>query len=153
MVKIIIYIFIFLILIEITLRDRREKIILNKSNISLFFIGIILGIIENNFLERILGAAVYALPFILIYGYGSDFLGKECLGVGDVKLTISLGCLLKFENLYNVLLFLNICFIVPTIYFITKYLLTKKVDKEIAFGPFLILAYIVVFIWQRYEKY
>ncbi|MCQ8211925.1 prepilin peptidase [Cetobacterium somerae] len=147
MVKALIYIFISIIFIDIIIRDRRDKIILNKSNISLLFLGLILSVIEKDFVERILGAAVYVLPFILIYSYGSDFLEKDCMGVGDIKLVISLGFLLKFESFYKVLLFVNISFIIPLFFLVVKYLFFKKVDKEIAFGPFLILAYILLLFW------
>ena len=152
MVKTLIYIFIFGIFVEIIKRDMREKIILNKSNLALLFCGIILGIMEKNLTERVLGAAVYTIPFILIYGYGSDYLEKECLGMGDIKLITSLGMLLKFKNLFKVLLFINISFVTPLIFLLGKYLLTKKIDKEIAFGPFLILAYILILILERYDN-
>ena len=152
MVKTLIYIFIFIIFIEIIKRDVEERIILNKSNLALLFCGVILGIIEKNLAERVLGAAIYTMPFILIYGYGSDYLEKECLGVGDIKLITSLGALLKFENFFKVLLFINISFIIPLIFLLGKYLLTKKIDKEIAFGPFLVLAYILILILERYDK-
>ncbi|WP_297430956.1 prepilin peptidase [uncultured Cetobacterium sp.] len=153
MVKVIVYFFIVVILLEIIIRDVREKIILNKSNLALLFLGIILGFLEGDLQERILGAALYTLPFILIYGYGSDILNKECIGMGDVKLVTSLGFLLKFDKVFDILIFLNISFITPLIYLGGKYIFLKKLDKDIAFGPFLILSYFLVIIKENYGKW
>lgn len=152
MVKTLIYISILVLFVEICVRDKKQRVILNKSNVSLLFLGLILGVLENNLFERVLGAAAYTLPFILIYGYGSDILGMECIGVGDIKLMISLGTILKFENFYKVLLFINISFILPLFFLIVKYLLVKRIDREIAFGPFLIGACILTLILESYER-
>ncbi len=153
MVKAIVYFFIIVIFLEIIIRDIREKIILNKSNLGLLFLGGILGFLEGDLQERLLSAALYALPFILIYGYGSDILNKECIGMGDVKLVTSLGFLLNFNNFFDILIFLNISFITPLIYLGGKYIYLKKLDKDIAFGPFLILSYLLVMIKENYEKW
>ena len=153
MVRIIVYFFIVVILLEIIMRDVREKIILNKSNLMLLLLGWILGFLEGDLEERILGAALYTLPFILIYGYGSDVLNKECVGMGDVKLVTSLGFLLKFNTIFDILIFLNISFITPLIYLGGKYIYSKKLDKDIAFGPFLILSYFLIIIMDNNEKW
>lgn len=146
MVKVIVYFFIAVILLEIIIRDVREKIVLNRSNLGLLFLGGILGFLEGDLEERVLSAALYTLPFIFIYGYGSDILNKECIGMGDVKLVTSLGFLLKFNTFFDILIFLNISFITPLIYLGGKYIFLKKLDKDIAFGPFLILSYILIVI-------
>ena len=57
MVKIIVYLLIIAVLLEIVVRDIREKIILNKSNLILLFLGIILGVLEENLQERVVGGA------------------------------------------------------------------------------------------------
>ena len=127
-----------IILLEVIIRDVREKIILNKSNLGLLFLGGILGFLEGDLEERSLSAALYTLPCILIYGYGSDILNKECIGMGDVKLVTSLGFLLKFNTFFDILIFLG-----------GKYIFLKKLDKDIAFGPFLILSYILIVIKEK----
>ena len=65
MVRIVVYFFIVVILLEIIMRDVREKIILNKSNLMLLLLGLILCFLEGDLEERILGAALYTLhlPF------------------------------------------------------------------------------------------
>ncbi|MGL5377794.1 MAG: prepilin peptidase [Cetobacterium sp.] len=141
MVKYIIDIVLLIVLIDIVIRDFKKKIILNKSNCLLMILAIILGILDKNLENRIIGAAIFSLPFIIIYGYGSDLLQKECLGIGDIKLMISIGMLLGFKDFSSVLLFLNISFISALIYIIVKYFFIKKLEKEIPFGPFLIIAF------------
>ncbi|MGL4867172.1 MAG: prepilin peptidase [Cetobacterium sp.] len=141
MVKYIIDFILVITLIDIVVRDFKKKIILNKSNFLLLFLGIFLGILDKNLENRIMGAAIYSLPFFIIYGYGSDLFQKECLGIGDIKLTISLGLLLGFKGFNSLLLFLNISFISALTFIIVKYFFMKKLDKEIAFGPFLIIAF------------
>ncbi|MGL5970750.1 MAG: prepilin peptidase, partial [Cetobacterium sp.] len=54
---------------------------------------------------------------------------------------ISIGMLLGFKDFSSVLLFLNISFISALIYIIVKYFFIKKLEKEIPFGPFLIIAF------------
>lgn len=153
MVKTIVYFFIGMVLLEIVIRDVREKVILNKSNLGLLFLGGVLGFLEGDLQERVLGAAVYTLPFILIYGYGSDILNRECMGMGDLKLVISLGFLLKFNTFFDILIFLNLSFITSLIYLGGKYIFLKKLDKDIAFGPFLILSYLLVIVKENYGKW
>jgi len=121
MVRDLIGIFEIFILLEIVFRDFREKIILNKSNIALFCIAIYLGVLNGDLESRIIGGAVYTLPFILIYTYGSDFFKKECIGLGDIKLIVSIGMLLKFESYIHILLFINISFISALIYIVIRY--------------------------------
>lgn len=141
------------ILAEIIIRDFKEKIILNRSNLTLLFIGLYFGILNDDLWARIIGSALYTLPFILIYTYGSDFFQKECLGLGDVKLMISIGTLLKFDNFFNVLLFINISFISALIFIVIRYFIFKNIDKEIAFGPFLIFSYVLLKYGGVYVKF
>lgn len=141
------------ILVEIIIRDFKEKIILNRSNLTLLFIGLYFGILNDDLWARIIGSALYTLPFILIYTYGSDFFQKECLGLGDVKLMISIGTLLKFDNFFNVLLFINISFISALIFIVIRYFIFKNTDKEIAFGPFLIFSYVLLKYGGVYVKF
>ncbi|MBC2851095.1 prepilin peptidase [Cetobacterium sp. 8H] len=138
----VVYLIIYLCFLSIIKKDIEERIIPNKYCIFLLILGLILGEIDSNISKKILGACVYASPFMLIYGYGSDFLGKECLGFGDVKLAFSIGSLIGFQGLYQVLVYLNLTFIGATIFSILYYILKKEKIKEIALGPFLILAYI-----------
>lgn len=150
MVKIIIELFLIICFISLIIIDFRYKRLPNYINISLLISGFFLGIIEHNLKIRFIGAAVYTLPFIFLYGYGSDILRKECLGMGDIKLMISIGFLLKYMSLEKVLLFINISFSIALIYVLFNYLIKRKLLKEIAFGPFLIFTYFIFRIGEIY---
>jgi len=67
------------------------------------------------------------------------------MGLGDVKLAIPMGLLLGFPY---TLLWIFLSFILGAIVAITL-LMFKKADRkdEIPFGPFLVTAFILVFLW------
>lgn len=143
MVKYVIKIIIVIILFIIIKDDIKKKVIYNRYSLILLGVGIYLGFLENDIVDRVLGACIYTAPFTLIYGYGSDLFGRECLGFGDIKLVFSLGSLLGFKNFYSVLLFMNITFLAASLYCILIYLKKREKMKEIALGPFLIIAFIL----------
>ena len=142
MVKNVIYIAIYLCFFLIIKKDIKEKIIPNKYNLLLLILGCLLGKIDLTLTKQLLGACVYSSPFMLIYGYGSDLLEKECLGFGDVKLALSIGSLIGYNGFYGVLIYLNLTFVGASLFYIGYYILKKEKISEIALGPFLIFAYI-----------
>lgn len=137
-------------LIAIVYIDIKKKIIPNYLNLSLFCIGILLGVLNGDIEQRVIGSGVYTLPFILIYAYGSDFFNKECIGMGDIKLVLSLGMILRFNGFYKVLLFINISFIGGLIYVLLLSIYKKRMIKKIAFAPFLILSSIILKVCELY---
>lgn len=142
-IKILLVLIILLLIIGI---DIYKKIIPNELNILL----LIIGIYSNyNFLEKaLIGGAMYMFPFVLIYGYLSDYLKKEAIGYGDIKLVFSLGVYLKYNSLEEILIYLNIVFITATIMILILYLFKRKKIEEIPMAPFLILAGGVI-LWLR----
>lgn len=142
-IKILLILIILLLIIGI---DIYKKIIPNELNILL----LIIGIYSNyNFLEKaLIGGAMYMFPFVLIYGYLSDYLKKEAIGYGDIKLVFSLGVYLKYNSLEEILIYLNIVFITATIMILILYLFKRKKIEEIPMAPFLILAGGVI-LWLR----
>lgn len=142
-IKILLVLIILLLIIGI---DIYKKIIPNELNILL----LIIGIYSNyNFLEKaLIGGAMYMFPFVLIYGYLSDYLKKEAIGYGDIKLVFSLGVYLKYNCLEEILIYLNIVFITATIMILILYLFKRKKIEEIPMAPFLILAGGVI-LWLR----
>lgn len=139
----VILLIIVIVFLLISIIDIKKKIIPNT-------LVILLGILsyfyncKNFTLEEIfLGGCVYSTAFSLIYGYGSDFLKKECLGFGDVKLSFSLGILMTYTTLLDVVFFINITFSLALLYYILVMILKKHKIEEIPLGPFLIIATIV----------
>lgn len=141
-------ILIFIILFVILFMDIRKLYIPNFLNFSLLIVGIFLKKFDYEVVENsIIGMSVYTLPLLLLYGYLSDILNKEVFGFGDIKLLLSLGYILGYSNFFDVYLYYLISFISASFIGIIL-LFKKKKQKEIPFSPFLIFAFL--FIWLRH---
>lgn len=89
---------------------------------------------------------LYTLPLLLLYGYLSDILNKEIFGFGDIKLLLSLGYILGYTNFFDLYLYYLISFTTASFVGII-FFISKRKKREIPFSPFLILAFL--FIWLR----
>ena len=96
------------IFILISIIDIKKKIIPNTLVIILGILSYFYNCINFTLEDIFLGGCVYLTAFSLIYGYGSDFLKKECLGFGDVKLSFSLGILMTYTTSNNVVYVMSI---------------------------------------------
>lgn len=140
-------ILIFTILFFILFIDIKKLYIPNFLNLSLLIVGIFLKKFDYEVIENsIIGMGIYPLPLLLLYGYLSDILNKEVFGFGDIKLLLSLGYILGYSNFFDVYLYYLISFTSASFVGII-FLLRKKKQKEIPFSPFLIFAFL--FIWLR----
>lgn len=123
------------------------------SNKVLLFLTILSCIynkkLDISFEEGILGGSVYILPFLFIYGYISDFYGKECLGFGDIKLLFFFGTLLTYKGLEEVIIYFNYLTIISLLYII---LILKKYrkDKMIPFAPPIIINSWIFYFFREY---
>lgn len=163
--RILIYL-LYTLLLLIMYIDTNKKYIPNFLNILILFLSIyIKGLC--NFYEFFIGAGIFVLPSLLMYGYLSDFLKKDVLGFGDIKLIISLGGLayLGDKSLFlQVYIFYLLSFASASLYilflFIYKYTWNKKIilrNKQLAFSPFLCISFLVCYNFSEllekfYEK-
>lgn len=137
------------LLLFVILVDIGYKAIPNTLNLLILILAISLkwNDIENFFI----GAAIYTLPLVFVYGYLSDLLNKEVFGFGDIKLVMALGLILYSSSVsmfYQVYIFYFFAFVPAAIYSILLYILTpnrkKKFKyKRIAFSPFLIISFFI----------
>lgn len=149
-----IYIFFGLIFIAI-LFDFASRSIPNILNLLILFLAIYIR--RDDLGSVFVGAAVYSLPLVLIYGYVSDLFAKDVLGFGDIKLCFSLGALLYTAGeslflqiyIYYLLVFIpaGILSIFILIYNFTR---AKKENKGIAFSFFLCLAFVLQYYFYKY---
>ncbi len=122
----------------------------NRVSLGIMIIGLVFSFYNGIGIERsIIGAGVFGLPFLLIYGYGSDLFKREVMGFGDVKLAVSLGSLMGYVNLYILHVFVTTSFLLGAIVGISL-LVTKKKERTDAmpFGPYIALAGVItIFIF------
>lgn len=102
-----------------------------------------------SFEEGVLGGSVYILPFLFIYGYISDFYGKECLGFGDIKLLFFFGILLTYKGLGELILYFN-CLTITSLFYILLILKKYRKDKIIPFAPPIIISSWIFYFFKGY---
>lgn len=102
----------------------------------------------NDIENSVIGAGIYPLPLIILYGYISDLLKKDVIGFGDIKLMISIGYLLGYTDFYDLYFFYFLAFLLGGIYGVVL-LIIRKENREVQmpFSPFLILALYIV-LWK-----
>lgn len=155
-------------LILVMYTDINKKYIPNFLNIFIFILAVFyMGI--NEPLNFFIVISTYSFPLILIYGYLSDFLKKEVLGFGDIKLVISLAAFIyqpEINLFLQIYIFYLITFISATIFILFLYIYKFCKDKninlrnyELAFSPFLIASFLIIsnfniilwglFLWKK----
>lgn len=135
--------------------DRTDHIIPNRLVLCIFEIGVIFaflqgsGILNNNdgleiFLQRIYGLLAGLAIFLLIALLSKAISKKDGMGFGDVKLMAALGLAFGFSDILLVTL---ASFLIGAVVSIILLIIKKKEAKEyIAFGPFIVIASILVML-------
>ena len=127
--------------------DYKHYIIPNRLTLTMLEVGLVFSFVEGAFninlaIDRFLGLVVGGGIFLAITLLGGLVMGKEAMGLGDVKLMGALGLFLGWRSMIVVAL---IAFLVGAIIsiglLITK---IKKTDEYIPFGPFIVVATLVV---------
>lgn len=134
------------ILIIIYISDFKYNIILDSPLIIGGIILITINFITNSFivgLYNIFGALVVFTITLLIKLIGDKAFKRESLGGGDVKLMIYIGLLLGLKSGIFALILASFLAL-PYALYIT----IKKQRKEVPFGPFIITAAFIIFIFQ-----
>lgn len=128
----------FISLIVISIIDFKKLYIPNFYTFTLLVMGLLYNwLYKDNIISSILGIALYSIPFSLIYGYLSDFLNKEVLGYGDVKLSMGIGACLGFTSFENIYFFFLYSFVIGSVYAVYLLIKIKKRDVQLPFGPFI----------------
>ena len=119
------------------------QIIPNRLTLSIFETGLIIAFLYSLSntaitINMLLGMLVGGGIFILITLIGKFILGKDGIGLGDIKLMGGLGL---FFGLTNIIIISIISFLLAAIISIIL-LLTKekKVNEHMSFGPFIVVA-------------
>ena len=140
--EIIVYGIYSIILIIISIIDLRNCMIPNSLTLSLLILGIFYrGIHLGDFQGSMVGMGIISIPLILIYGYISDFIGKDVLGFGDIKLVMGIGGMYGEVILDKIFLFYSITFLLASVWGIS-YIKLKKCSSniKIPLAPFIAIA-------------
>ena len=145
LIEITLDLFLFILLFFISLKDLKEKEIPNFLTLGIIFLGILKIIfLHEDFEKSFLGFGTFSIFFIFLYGYVSDFLKKEIIGFGDIKLIGAAGFYFGYSGIYNLIIFHNIIFILGFLFLIPIFFLKKiKKEEEIPFAPCICLGAVV----------
>ncbi len=137
--------FLFILLFFISLKDLKEKEIPNFLTLGIIFLGVLKIIfLHEDFEKNFLGFGTFSIFFLFLYGYASDFLKKEIIGFGDIKLIGAAGFYFGYSGIYNLIIFHNIIFILGFLFLIPIFFLKKiKKEEEIPFAPCICLGAVV----------
>lgn len=145
LIEITLDLFLFILLFFISLKDLKEKEIPNFLTLGIIFLGILKIIfLHEDFEKSFLGFGTFSIFFLFLYGYASDFLKKEIIGFGDIKLIGAAGFYFGYSGIYNLIIFHNIIFILGFLFLIPIFFLKKiKKEEEIPFAPCICLGAVI----------
>ena len=145
LIEIILDFFLFIILFLISIKDLKEKEIPNFLTLGIIFLGILKIIfLHKDFEKSFLGLGTFLIFFLFLYGYAGDFLKKEIIGFGDIKLVSGIGFYFGYSGIYNLIIFHNIIFILGFLFLIPILFLKKiKKEEEVPFAPCICLGAVI----------
>ncbi|MGL4393238.1 MAG: prepilin peptidase [Fusobacteriaceae bacterium] len=134
------------LLILISIIDLKKMEIPNLLTLSLLFTGLVYNFFKEQEIQSMIGMAIYALPFSLIYGYVSEIYKKEVIGYGDIKLVMGIGGFLTYSSMEKVYLFFTLTFLLASFYAIFLFLKFRKKDMLFPLGPFICASAVIIFL-------
>ncbi len=134
-------------LISALMIDYKLQIIPNRLNLTMFEVGLLLtflyGTVNINIaVNMLLGMVAGAGIFLVITLLGGLIAGKEAMGFGDVKLMGALGLYFGFSEIIVISLIAFLLGAIISIFLIATKI--KKADEYIPFGPFIVIAALIV---------
>lgn len=136
-------------LLSVFVIDYKLKIIPNRLSLSIFETGLIIAFLHGLSntaitINMLLGMLAGVGIFLLITLLSKLILGKDSIGLGDVKLMGGLGL---FFGLTNIVVISIISFILAALISIILLIVkTKKVNDNMSFGPFIVIASLITIL-------
>ncbi len=134
--------------------DYRWRLLPNKIMFPLMAVGLLFSLMNNivvhdtSLLQYILSMALGLLPVAGVYGLIYICSSGRLIGFGDVKFGVVVGLLFGWQGALLVLVVANI---LGSLVSLPMLLFGKmKMNSQMAFGPFLIAATVIVFLFQHY---
>lgn len=141
----------YLILFYICLVDIKKKIICEKSFLFLIILGFIVSCIEKDITNFYIGICVFSMPLLILY-ITEDYINKELIGFGDIKLTMAIGGFLKYKMIEDVINFYFILYLISgiiAIFLVIYFKFNNKKIKYIPFAPFIVVTYIIFIYFYK----
>lgn len=149
----ILWLIIVVIMVALLVYDYRWRLLPNRLMLPLICVSLIFSILSNifvqeiNLLNYILSVLLGLLPVAGVYGLIYFFSGGRLIGFGDVKFGIAVGLLFSWQGALLVLVIANV---LGSLVSLPMLILGKvKMNSQMAFGPFLIIATLSVFMFQE----
>lgn len=137
------------ILVAIFIIDTKKRIIPNRVLLTLFEIiagfTLMIGIMTDNtyMIDRIYGLIAGLLIFGLMAIMGKLFIGKDAMGIGDIKFMTAIGLMVGPLKMLDITLIAFTLALVFSI-IITVFRKYKEIEDDyIAFGPFLTFGIVI----------
>lgn len=131
------YLLLLYFLIPLFVIDIKEQLLPDVLTYPILWLGLIFQMNFGDLSSGVIGAIVGYLSLWSIYWVFKLITGKEGMGYGDFKLTSAIGAWLGWQLLPYV-------FIVSATLGIIFFLVKQDKEKQIAFGPFLIIAFVLL---------
>ncbi|RRD39352.1 prepilin peptidase [Leptotrichia sp. OH3620_COT-345] len=145
MLKILLDIIKYGIFMHICIVDIKKKIISEAGFIILMFIGFQKALSDSSLTDYYLGICTFSLPLLILY-IVEDYIKKEIIGFGDIKLMMAVGGIFKYRNIREIMEFYLLLYILSgiAVCFLLLYFKYKKKKSEyVPFAPFIIVSHIV----------
>lgn len=128
-------------LIFIAKLDYKEKIIKNQSVLRILYFGILFLVLRVIFYKTPIFGEVFEAILGLLFAGGLFFfaklISKNSIGMGDVKIMLSMGF---FFGLYSIIAVLILTLIIMSMHNIIRLILKKaNLREEVAFAPYLLV--------------
>lgn len=132
------------LLLSMSWEDIQKREVANRKTLSLILCSSLLAYLEQVPPQKMLiSMAVFPFPLVFLYGYLSDYCGREVLGFGDIKALMGFGLSLSHLDLWKSFYFFYL-FSFAFASLVGLYFLLRLRRKEVPMLPFFSLSYLLL---------
>lgn len=136
-----------MVLISIMISDFKELIILDSTIVAgtvLYYMITFASLgLRGIYRSLLFGVFAFVIMF-LIKILGDKLFRRESLGGGDIKLAFFMGSILPYNLFLSAIIVGSMCAL-PYAFYVSK----SSGKRELAFGPFLVLGLLIVFLFKN----
>lgn len=134
-------ILLYALLLSMSWEDFQKREVANAKTLSFLLLSFLLSFSEGvPWQNSIVSMALFPFPLLFLYGYLSDYCGKEVLGFGDIKALMGFGAALSSLELWKTFYaFYLLSFSLASLFGL--YLFFRFRKKEVPMLPFFSMTY------------